>query len=61
MEWIENIKRKRIRINNTFNRSYLMILKIAGLAKLLEFVYDCGAGEGNSMGFGCLGIGGEGR
>jgi len=53
-----NVKRKRITINNdskpTYHRAYLMDLILEGDNDLINFAYDVGLGEKNSMGFGMI-------
>lgn len=53
-----NVKRKRITIpkgpNTTYHRAYMMDLILEGDIDLIEFAYEVGAGEKNSMGFGML-------
>lgn len=53
-----NVKRKRITIpkgpNTTYHRSYMMDLILEGDIDLIEFAYDVGLGEKNSMGFGMI-------
>lgn len=53
-----NVKRKRITIpkgsQTTHHRAYMMDLIIEGDIDLIEFAYDVGIGEKNSMGFGML-------
>ena len=53
-----NVKRKRITIpkgpNTTYHRAYMMDLIIEGDVGLIEFAYDVGLGEKNSMGFGMI-------
>ena len=53
-----NVKRKRITIpkgsNTTYHRAFMMDLIIEGDIGLIEFAYDVGLGEKNSMGFGMI-------
>lgn len=53
-----NVKRKRITIpkgpNTTYHRAYMMDLVLEGDTDLIEFAYDVGLGEKNSMGFGMI-------
>lgn len=53
-----NVKRKRIVIsrghNTTFHRAYMMDLIMEGDKDLINFAYDTGLGEKNSMGFGMV-------
>lgn len=52
------VKRKRISINKgnatTHHRAYMMDLILEGDLDLIEFAYDVGIGEKNSMGFGIV-------
>lgn len=52
------VKRKRISINKgnatTHHRAYMMDLILEGDLNLIEFAYDVGIGEKNSMGFGMV-------
>lgn len=52
------VKRKRISINKgnatTHHRAYMMDLILEGDQDLIEFAYDVGIGEKNSMGFGMI-------
>lgn len=53
-----NVKRKRIAIlkdpNITYHRAYMMDLILEGDLDLINFAYDVGLGEKNSMGFGVI-------
>ncbi|WP_298523162.1 CRISPR-associated endoribonuclease Cas6 [uncultured Methanobrevibacter sp.] len=53
-----NVKRKRITIpkgpNTTYHRAYMMDIILEGDIDLIEFAYDVGLGEKNSMGFGMI-------
>ena len=53
-----NVKRKRITIpkgpNTTHHRAYMMDLILEGDLDLINFAYDVGLGEKNSMGFGMI-------
>lgn len=53
-----NVKRKRITIpkgpNTTYHRAYMMDLILEGDVDLMNFAYDVGLGEKNSMGFGMV-------
>ena len=55
---MRNVKRKRITIprgpNTTYHRAYMMDIILEGDIDLMEFAYDCGIGEKNSMGFGMI-------
>jgi len=54
----QSIKRKRISIPKedaeTYHRAYHMRFEIEADPGLIEFAYDCGLGEKNSMGFGMV-------
>ena len=47
-------KPKRHRIINTYHRCVLGEFIVQGDKDLIEFGYDCGFGEKNSMGFGMV-------
>ncbi|SDA45181.1 CRISPR-associated endoribonuclease Cas6 [Methanobrevibacter millerae] len=53
-----HVKRKRIMIpkgpNTTYHRAYMMDLILEGNKDLIDFAYDVGLGEKNSMGFGMI-------
>ena len=55
---MKSVKRKRITINKddseTYHRAYHMRFEIQTDPRLIEFAYDCGLGEKNSMGFGMV-------
>jgi len=55
---MRSVKQKRIEIkknnNIIYQRGYMMDLTIEGNLDLIKFAYDCGIGEGNSMGFGMI-------
>ncbi|MGN0140234.1 CRISPR-associated endoribonuclease Cas6 [Methanobrevibacter smithii] len=53
---IFNIKRISINKGNatTHHRAYMMDLILEGDLDLIEFAYDVGIGEKNSMGFGMI-------
>ena len=55
---MKNVKRKRIAIvkgpQTTYHRAFMMDLILEGDLNLIKFAYDCGLGEKNSMGFGCI-------
>jgi CRISPR-associated endoribonuclease Cas6 len=57
---LDSIKRKRITIpkkgQETHHRCFLMKFEIEADKRLVEFAYDCGLGEKNSMGFGMVDI-----
>lgn len=54
VESIPRFRRKRIMIQDTSHRAYLMDITLRGDPELLSFAYDCGLGEKNSMGFGMV-------
>ena len=47
-------KRRRYKIKNTYRRCSEMHFKLQISKELINFVYDSGLGEKNSMGFGCI-------
>jgi len=49
---VKPLKTRRIRIKDDFHIGNLMIFEAQGSTELLNFAYDCGFGEKNSMGFG---------
>jgi len=53
-----SVKRKRITIpkgsNTTYHRAYMMDIILEGDLDLINFTYDVGLGEKNSMGFGMI-------
>lgn len=53
-----SVKRKRITIpkgsNTTYHRAYMMDIILEGDLDLINFAYDVGLGEKNSMGFGMI-------
>jgi len=53
---MKSTKRRRIEVKGEFNRCYMMNFEIEADERLVEFAYDCGIGEKNSMGFGMVGI-----
>ncbi len=57
---MKSAKRRRIAIekgdNVDYHRGYMMHFDIEADPRLIEFAYDCGLGEKNSMGFGCLDV-----
>lgn len=57
---MKNVKQRRISIKKngikTYHRGYFMDIILEGDPELIEFAYDCGLGEKNSMGFGCINI-----
>ena len=52
---IKLLNTKRISVKNTFHVGNMGIFKMSGTPQLLEFAYNCGLGERNSMGFGMVG------
>ncbi len=53
---MESAKRRRIDIKGNFHRGFMMNFEIEADQRLVEFAYDCGLGEKNSMGFGMVEI-----
>lgn len=55
---MRSVKQKRIEViknnNKIYQRGYMMDLIMEGDLDLIKFAYDCGIGEGNSMGFGMI-------
>ncbi len=51
---VKHVRSNRIRIKDTFHRANLMHIHLEGEPELLQFAYDCGLGEKNSMGFGMV-------
>jgi CRISPR-associated endoribonuclease Cas6 len=51
---MKSAKRRRIDIKGNFHRAFMMNFEIEADQRLLEFAYDCGIGEKNSMGFGMV-------
>lgn len=51
---MKSAKRRRIDIKGNFHRGFMMNFEIEADLRLLEFAYDCGLGEKNSMGFGMI-------
>jgi CRISPR-associated endoribonuclease Cas6 len=51
---MKTAKRRRIEIKGDFHRGYMMEFGIETDPSLIEFAYDCGLGEKNSMGFGMI-------
>lgn len=53
---MKTTKRRRIEIKGDFHRGYMMQFEMETDDRLMEFAYDCGIGEKNSMGFGMVGL-----
>lgn len=55
---MRSVKKKRILIKKgdlkVYNRAYQMRFTVEADSRLLNFLYDCGLGERNSMGFGMV-------
>jgi len=51
---MKSAKRRRIEVKGSYHRAFMMNFEIEGDERLLEFAYDCGLGEKNSMGFGMV-------
>lgn len=58
---MKSAKRRRINIKGNYHRGYMMNFEIEADKRLLEFAYDCGLGEKNSMGFGMVEINNGGK
>lgn len=54
---MKTAKRRRIEIKGDFHRGYMMKFEMEADVPLMEFAYDCGLGERNSMGFGMVEMG----
>jgi CRISPR-associated endoribonuclease Cas6 len=54
VEEIRAVKRCRIRIKDTYNRAHFMEFTVNSNPALLEFAYQAGVGERNSLGFGMI-------
>lgn len=52
--YMKTAKRRRIEIKGDFHRAYMMKFEMKADPRLMEFAYDCGLGERNSMGFGMV-------
>ncbi len=51
---IREFKKERVKIRNTMHRASTFHFHLRGSPKLIKTAYDCGLGEKNSMGFGCI-------
>jgi CRISPR-associated endoribonuclease Cas6 len=51
---MKTAKRRRIEIKGDFHRGFMMEFEMEADPRLMEFAYDCGLGERNSMGFGMV-------
>ncbi len=51
---IWDVQRKMVRIVDIWHRSYYYKIRLRGDPQLIDFAYDCGLGEKNSMGFGMV-------
>ncbi len=51
---IKTAKRRRIEIKGDFHRCFMMEFEMEADPRLIQFAYDCGLGERNSMGFGMV-------
>ncbi|MEW6748619.1 MAG: CRISPR-associated endoribonuclease Cas6 [Candidatus Micrarchaeota archaeon] len=51
---IKPLRPKRIKVKDEFHTGSRMIFEASGSPELLEFAYECGLGERNSMGFGMV-------
>lgn len=50
----DDFKPERIQIRNTMHRASTFHFRVRGSPELIKTAYDCGLGEKNSMGFGCI-------
>jgi len=53
---MNSAKRRRIDIKGNYHRCFMMNFEMEADVRLVEFAYDCGLGEKNSMGFGMVGM-----
>lgn len=53
---MKTAKRRRIEIKGNYHRGFMMNFEMEADLRLIEFAYDCGLGEKNSMGFGMVEI-----
>lgn len=51
---MNSAKRRRINIKGNYHRCFMMNFEMEADPRLIEFAYDCGLGEKNSMGFGMV-------
>jgi CRISPR-associated endoribonuclease Cas6 len=51
---IRRIRNKRVAIRDTWHRASHLLMQLGGNQELLQFGYDCGFGERNSLGFGMV-------
>ncbi len=51
---IREFKKERIEIRDTRHRASTFHFKVKGSPELIKTAYNCGLGEKNSMGFGCI-------
>ncbi|NYB51220.1 MAG: CRISPR-associated endoribonuclease Cas6 [Methanobacteriaceae archaeon] len=51
---MNSTRRRRIEIKGNYHRCFMMNFEIEADSRLIEFAYDCGLGEKNSMGFGMV-------
>ncbi|TFH00047.1 MAG: CRISPR-associated endoribonuclease Cas6 [Candidatus Thorarchaeota archaeon] len=51
---IWDVQRKMVRILDVWHRCYFYKIRLRGDPRLINFAYDCGLGEKNSMGFGMV-------
>ena len=51
---IRRMRPKRVSIRGTWHRASHVLLRLGGSKELLQFGYECGLGERNSMGFGMV-------
>jgi CRISPR-associated endoribonuclease Cas6 len=51
---MNSARRRRINIKGNYHRCFMMNFEMKADPRLVEFAYDCGLGEKNSMGFGMV-------
>ncbi len=51
---VGRIRKKRIKIKDTYNTAWLMRMKVVGVPSVLTFAYEAGLGERTAMGFGMV-------
>ncbi|MBN2122095.1 CRISPR-associated endoribonuclease Cas6 [Candidatus Micrarchaeota archaeon] len=53
---LEPLRTRRIQVKNEFHVGNMMVFEARGSRELLDFAYECGFGERNSMGFGMVDV-----
>jgi len=51
---MKSARKRRINIKGNYHRCFMMNFEMEADPRLIEFAYDCGLGEKNSMGFGMV-------